>query len=467
MKTQKAGWLLFGIGLFLITSGLVLGTAVTVALANTGGAVGMDKVAAEVNPVWKGGETLDLEMIEKLREEFGPDQVAYAVETVAAKQTKDWSGKRIDAVVAGADSNYGMFHGFDFLDGGFLLAESPGAVKTVVISEALAWALFRTTRAAGMELEVYGKPFRITGVFRCPDDILHTLVKPGLPDVFLPAESMLALDDQAYVASVEVAVGDSVIFGGNTERVNAALRRTGADTARFTVTDFAAGRKSIAQKPVLIAIAAGFITVLLSTVHLIKAILGFIREMWKAHRECRRSAWLKRGLRLILPAAVIAALVLLWHHSNFKPYVPAEYLPGETLDGQKYQELLQEGLRRAFSGIREGASLNVRLFQAAGLLSGTIFRIAAYAGTLLAFAGMTALNHAQLAGNAVKTGTCQIAALLAACGLCWKSGLPVQVHTEGILVLWTSVAACLMACHAKQNSGCAPPRLVQRAGNTP
>lgn len=466
MKTQKAGWLLFGIGLFLITSGLVLGTAVTVALTNTGGTVGMDKVAAEVNLVWKGGETLDLEMIEKLREEFGAGQVTYTVETVAAKQTKDWSGKRIDAVVAGADSTYGMFHGFDFLDGGFLLAENPGAVKSAVISEALAWALFRTTRAAGMELEVYGKPFRITGVFRCPDDILHTLVKPGLPDVFLPAEFMLALDDQAYIASVEVAVDDSVIFGGNTERVNAALRRTGADTARFTVTDFTSGRKSIAQKPVLIVIAAGFITVLLSTVYLIKSILGFIREMWKVHRECRLnpppSVWLKRGLRLILPAAVIAALVLLWHHSHFKLYVPAEYLPGETLDGQKYQELLQESLRQVFSGIREGASLNVRLFQAAGLLSGTIFRIAVYAGSLLTFAGMTALNHTQLAGNAVKIGICQTAALLTACGLCQKSGLPVQIHTEGILVLWTSIAACLMAYHTTE----VPYSLAQRAGNT-
>lgn len=453
MKTQMAGWLLLGIGLFLITSGLILGTAVTEALTSTGGTVGMDKVSAEVNPAWKGGETLNLDMIKKFREEFGPEHITYTVNTAVTKQTKDWSGKRMDAVVVGADSTYSMFHGFDFLDGGFILAEKYGAVKTAVISEALAWALFRTTRAAGMELVVYGQSFRIAGVFKYPEDILHTLVKPGLPDVYLPAETMLKLDEQSYIASVEVAVDDSVIFGGNTERINAALRRMRADTGRFIITDFSAGRKPIAQRPALIVITAGCITMLLCIVQIFKAGSGLIREVWKTHREYKlnppRSAWLKQVLRLILPAAVIAALVLLWHHSDFKLFVPAEYLPGETLDGQKYKELIQESFRRVFSGIREEASVNVRLFQAAGLLSGIIFRSAVYAGTLITFAGMTVLNHTMLAGKVVKTGIWQVVALLAACGLCLKSGLPIQIHTEGVLVLWTSVAACLMACHAK------------------
>lgn len=472
MSKQKAGWLLLGIGTFLITSGLVLGTAVTEVLTNTGGAVGMRKVSAEVKPAWRGDKTLNLEMIKKFREEFGTNHITYTVESINMKQTKDWSGKKIDAAVTGADSNYAVFHGFAFSDGSFDLAEKLGAEKTAVISETLAWALFRTTRAAGMELELYGQAFRITGVFRYPEDILYTLVKPGLPDVLISAETMLSLDEGAYIASVELAVDGSITFGGNTERMNSALRRMGADTNRFIFTDFDTGRKSIAQKPALIVITAGFITVLLSIVYFIKSVMSLIREIWKTCRAYGMnppwSAWLKQGLRLLLPAAVIAALLLLWRQSGFRLYVPAEYIPGETLDGQKYQELIREGFRRFFSGIREEASVNVKLFQAAGLLSGTIFRTAVYAGALLTFAGMTALSHTPLAGGVVKAGICQIAALLAACGLCLLYGLPVRIYTEGVLVLWTFVAACLTAYHTKDAETRASDdmRFFRRAVNT-
>lgn len=453
MKTQKAGWLLLGIGLFLVTSGLMIGTAVTYALTKTGGTVGMEKVAAEVKPAWKGGETLNIRMIEKFREEFGQDCVTYTVDTGALQQTKDWSGKKFNLAVAGADGAYSMFHGFEFLDGGFFPAKNPGAENTVVISETLAWILFRTTRAVDMELEAYDQTFRIAGVFKNPENILHTLVQPGLPDIYLPAETMLELDEKAFISSVELAADDSIIFGGNTERINSALRRMGADTARFTVTDFASKTKSIAQKPALIMIATGFITILLCVVHIFKTISGLIRQLWKAQREYslnpQRSEWLKQVLGLIVPAAVIAALVLLWHYSKLKLYIPVEFIPGETLDGQKYQELIRESLRRIFSGIREEASLNVRLFQAAGLLSGISFRSAFYVGSLLTCTGMAALNHTPLTAKLVKTGIWQAVALLAACGLCLKFGLPVHIQTEGILVLWTFVAVCLTAKHAK------------------
>lgn len=453
--------MLLGIGLFLILFGYILGMAVTETLINTGGVVGMEKVAAEVKPAWKGGDTLDTKMIEKLKAEFGEERITYTVNTSTPQQTEGWSGKKVDAAVIGADSTYSMFHSFKFLHGGFFPpARKAGALKTAVISGDIAWTLFRTTDAVGMELMLYGEAFKITGVFKSPEDILHILVRDGSPDILIPAETMLALDDNAHIGSVELTTDDSVIFGGNTERIFAALRLAGANTSRFNVTDFVTGLKSIAQRPMLLIFMAGFITVLLCSTHIVRTITGLIRDMWRTHLEYdltpSRSVWYKSGLKLVLPALVITVLVLLWQQSNFKFYLPAEFIPGEALEQQKYQELLQEGLRQIFYGIDEEASVNVRLFQAAGLLSGALFRTSLFAGFLLTVAGLTALFRRPFEEAVGKTGVLQVAALLAACGLCRSFGLPVRICTEGVLVLWTFVVTCLIVSnqeHRIKNEG--------------
>lgn len=386
MKALKMGWLIFITGLFLTTAGFIMGNDVTEALKATGGAVSMNKAAAEVKQAWKGGDTLSGDMVKKIKKEYDQGLAAYTVKTAKPQQITDWSGKAFDAVIEGADGNYSMFHGFEFINGCFFPPNPKiDALKTAIVSGDFAWKLFRTVNVVGMRFMVYGEVFIITGVFKIPDNILYTLSQPCVPDVILPAETMLALDDRAYIDSLELAADDSVIFGSNSELVLSLLRQAGADTDRFTVTDFATGGKIVSQRPLLIVFAAGFAMLLLCGFHAMKACSKLAREIWNAcidgsSGKIIRTIILKHAAGLILLVAAIVAVIIIWRRWGFDIYFPVEYLPGEELDGQKYSELFKESLRNLFSGISEGSPANIRLLQSASLLSGVLFRLAFFAG---------------------------------------------------------------------------------------
>jgi len=483
MREIKTGWLLFVTGLFLTTAGFILGNAVTEALEASGGAVSMRKAAVEVKPLWKGGDTLNEDMVKEIKKEYDPGLVACTVKTAAPQRIADWSGKAFDAVIAGADDNYLMFHGFEFISGCFFRSNKTGDLKTAIVSEDFAWKLFRTVDAVGMQLTVYGEIFRITGVFKVPDNILYTLAQPCMPDVIVPAETMLALDNRAYIDSLELAADDSVIFGENTELVLGLLRNAGADTDRFNIIDFATGGKIAGQRPLLIVFAAGFATVLLCCTHMLKKFSELAREIWTAgidgkSGKINRDIILKYAAGLIIPIVVIAAITFIWSKCDFDFYIPVEYLPGEILDQKKYSDLFKESLRKLFSGISEEAPANIRLLQSAGLLSGVLFRLAFFAGFPLICCGKMIISMPKrftlqsgyvTAGNkdnfAVtpeaftlqrkfssgsilgRAAVLQVICIILTCDLCKFSGLQLNIFTEGILVLLCFIATGLLNGH--------------------
>ncbi len=482
MKTGKTGWLLLFTGLLLVTTGFVLTNAVSEGLKGILGVVSMDKVCAQVKPEWRANKPLSTDTMKLLKKEYGDELVTYTVKTAAQMQTRDWSVKTFDVTVAGTDITYPMFHTFIFRDGCFFpTMRKKNASKTAIVSEDFAWKLFRTVDATGMELELYGETFQITGVFTTSKDILNTLIQPDLPDILIPAETMLELDEKAYIDSVELVSDESVIFGGNKEEILSALSRAGADTNRFIVTDFVITGKSIVQRPFLIVYTAGLIAAILWAFHMLRTFVNLFRQI----REIRtnysldQALWpvlVKNVLKLILPVAAITALIFLLSRNSFNFYFPAEYIPGEKLEGQKYMDLMKESLRQLFSGIEQQAAVDVKLLQAADLFSGVIFRLALLPGFFLVWQGNACLTaqHTvrEMSGYAYqnenieksshtlqnhvlgrvkaegipisrmlgKAGVLQVISVLAACMLCTLSDLPLHVFTEGILVLWLFTA---------------------------
>ena len=482
MKTEKTGWLLLFTGLLLVTAGFVLTNGVSEGLKDILGVVSMGKVCAEVKPEWRADEPLSPDTMKLLKKEYGDELVTYTVKTVAQKQTRDWSGKTFDAAVAGADNTHPTFHTLMFKDGRFFpTTRKNSASKTAIVSENFAWKLFRTVDASGMELELYGENFRITGVFETSKNILNTLIQPGLPDIIIPAETMLELDEKAYIDSVELVADESVTFGGNEEEILSALKRAGADTNQFIVTDFVLTGKSIIQRPFLIVYTAGLIAAILWFFHMLRIFVSLARQIRgiRSIYSQDQALWpvlVKYVLKLILPIAAITSLILLLSRNSFDFYFPAEYIPGEKLEGQKYMELMKESLRQLFSGIEQRAPINVKLLQAADLFSGAVFRLALLPGFFLVWQGNACLTVQRTVGEISrctcqtgnieksshilqnyildgakaegmpisrmlgKAGVLQVICMLAACALCTLSDLPLQVFTEGILILWLLTA---------------------------
>lgn len=449
MKAEKTGWVLLFTGLMLVMCGFILGEALARAFRCSQGTAAVQKACAQVKPAWRGGETLSAGMMKKIQKEFGEQPVTYTVKSLLRQQIKDCSGKGVDADIQGVDLTWSMFHHFTYLSGGFFPAtRNADVMRTAVISEDFSYKLFRTHLTTGMELEIYGETFRIAGVFKTKEDILYDLVQPGLPDVLIPAETMLALDEKAYIDAVEVWTDSSLTFGSSTDRLLAALIRAGADMNRLTVTDFVNAEKSIAQRPWLLILTAGLITALSCLRCLFRWATGLFQEIRAAYAGLSfgalRSSLLHRGLSLILPVMILVVLILLWVQNDFSFYIPAEYLPGEKLEGRKYAELLLEALRQFFSGINEEASVNVKLLQAAGLLSGALFRTALFAGFILCRAGMAMINSRSFHRMLGKAGSLMVISILVACVFTVAWGLPLKVHTEGIMILWFFIATGLI-----------------------
>ena len=461
MKAERTGWLLLFCGLLLIMTGFISGNAVTRAFGNSQGTAAAQKAVAEVKPAWRGGEALHAGIIQKIRKEFGEQAVTYTVKTHSRQQIKDWSGKRNDAEIAGVDPTWSMFHAFTYQSGGFFpYTRNAKTSRIAVISEDFSYKLFRTHQTVGMELEIYGETFRIAGVYQTKKDLLHELAQPGLPDVLIPAETMLALDNKAYIDSIEVWMDSSLTFGNSADRLLLALSRAGADIEKITITDFVNAEKIIAQRPSLLILAACLMTVVSCLRILIHWVSGLFRDIRAVSadfgpRASLHSVLLKRFLYVILPLGILTVLVFLWVRIDAGFFIPAEYLPGERLEGRKYAELTLNALRRMLLGINEEASVNVKLLQAAGLISGTFFRVAIFIGFILCRAGLVMTDCRSLPGALAKTGSMLLLCLLLACAFTAASGLPLEIYTEGMLPFWLFIAADLVhKSQPMQRDGC-------------
>lgn len=474
MKNNRAGWLSIFTGLFLVFSGIILGNAVAEGLHIANGEVSMNKLVVDFNSSGERGELLRTDMIRELENKLEKPFIAYTVHTLAHKRVKDVSGMGIDAVVGGTGGYYPMFHHFEFRSGGYFpLTDSGGTAKIAVISEDVAWKLFRTVQATGLTLELYGEPFLITGVFCNGGDILKTIAKVEKPDIIIPAETMLELDASATIDSLEVAEDESAIFGGNKEKLLAALRQVGVDDTGFTITDFRETHTIMRQRPLLLVLAAG-LTAILVWFRILRCTseetVRDIRVLYSRHSlfQSLGASLSSCSRKLILPIAAILLTIYLWQRLSFHLYVPAEYLPGETLDVKQYTDLFKQALQQTFSGIHDDSPVSIRLLQASRLLSASLFRVSLTAGFGFCWIGMATVNYQRITRKSdigqspgkkpdiaaaqvggvdqlmVKAGIGLIACISAASGLCSILGLSAIVPSEGILIIWSFTAACLI-----------------------
>lgn len=93
---------------------------------------------------------------------------AYSGESYASLST---SRTDIGARVTAAGGDFFFFHPAELVCGSYF-SEDGELPYTVVLDDNAAWQLFGALDVAGMEVTIYGQPFRITGVVKAPRDTL-------------------------------------------------------------------------------------------------------------------------------------------------------------------------------------------------------------------------------------------------------------------------------------------------------
>ncbi len=453
MKIHKTGWNMLLFGMLLLVSGIILGSAAVEGLKDATGAISTEKVVVEVKPEWKGGDRkiLTMEILKKLEKKLQNNLIAYTVEPKTSKQTIESNGSRTQVILAGIGGRYNMFRRFEFVYGGFSPAFSKsGAPKIALVSEDFAWERFKTHNAIGQTIQVYGESFVIAGVFRNGRGVLHLLTKEELPEVLIPAGTMLELDSGAIIASFETAADKSEIYNSGRNLILTALRQEGLDESRLDVSDFSVHQKLMLQKPMIIVFLTGFITIIFLG---LQAFIGFkeiIRGIRSIYADYDLSNTLRAGIRtyggeMIKTSVFLAFIFVVWRFSAFDFFILPEYVPGETPDMQKYADLLRESIRNTFSGVSDKASFSIRLLQATRMLTDMILCLSVFGGLIFTRIGTKLLRNQFInAGVSIwKAGGGLFLCLAVVLGLCYVSELPMSIYTKGILIVWIYIASGL------------------------
>jgi hypothetical protein len=465
LDTRKTLMVLIFTGILFLFSGMVAGNSLAAAWVRANGALSAAKVVVDVANEQKGGghRLMTAGDMEKLRKLPETSCLTYTSRPTALKVQVECGDRNHTAYIAGIDWSYVMFSNLELSYGSFFSpGHEVGSRRTAVVSETFAWDAFRTKNAVGNRLDIYGKPFIITGVYKDNASILDTLAGKGLPEVMISAGVMMELDETAFIDSFQVAVKDTGTLDKNRTMVLSALRKIGKSEAGFSMTDYNIQGALMKQKPQLFV----FLLALLAIAALASYPVAILKDMTGAVAARRKNLYLSGAIResmgsiclgLLKLALVITGSILLWKAAAFKPYIPPEYIPGQTLDTGKYVGLLLKGLQDFFQGAGGEASYAGKLLKSSDMLINCILLLSLTAGLFLLHTGLTGIKTQVMqidrlllcAGAGAVFST---AAAAAACSLC---GLTPEINLKGVIIAWVYVSVrMLKACKKEKGESC-------------
>jgi len=454
MEKIKTGRRMLFWGLLILVAGTVGVNSVVENLKQTNAEAAMEKIVIEAMPGKEGDEKkiITINDIEELRKNLQKQPVTCTVRPGETGCAVRHSGDSFPAKLIGADTGYTMFHQVEFIIGSVSPVDTGSDnLQVAAVSEEFAWELFKTTNAAGMTIEIYGKTFKITGVFRIRKTMLHILSGLKIPDVLIPARTMLELDDGSYIDSIQIPFKENSVSDANRNLVLTELRRMQIDETMLKVTDFNNNQRQMEQKLRIIVFLPGIITICLwcyRIVVMLKRIVRSFRDAYKSRGfacaiRTEAVSQIKR-IAFILPALTL--IFLIWNGISFKAAVPPQYIPGEEPERGKYVLLFQQNLQNVFSGVSSDLSMPGKLLKAAELIVNIMFFSSTAFGTALCAAGLKIINSesSDMACNIWKAGGEFILLLAIVAGLFRLFGLIPAVNINDIFVLWSFLTTGLI-----------------------
>jgi len=454
-------YILLAIGIFILTFSSTLGASLTAKLADLNGPHQINKITATSlnnadNSESQGNGSLSPEDMRRLAQFGLPGfDLAYSSETSAWAFYKD---KQCEARVLGVNDSYNQFHQIDLKSGGFL---TPGQEyrQVAVIDENLAQALFQNSNVVGLELELYGRQFKIIGVAEDDLSFPGSLTEPEDGTVYLPVETLLELNPNSRITSLEVETRDSGPTDHNTDILQTALAAIGQDAGSFKIIDYNLEYFLMEQKNRLMNFAAGAFALVL----LFGLLKGRVQEIYhfiglrlreKYFREVLQEdrAGLITGLAEILLLA--GGMFVIWRLICFPFYLPPENMPHE-LKFSYLTDLLKSNI--------QAANLNTGYLAPPGEIRLDILKTIQnwnfvcnlFLGWPLLYLGLHLVNSAgeKLFKAEVLAGVFLLASLWLSIALLLPGKMPLAMDTKGVFLLFI---ALFLAVIVKGTQGHAP-----------
>ncbi|EHQ89124.1 ABC transporter permease [Desulfosporosinus youngiae] len=358
-KSAYPAYLVLALGLLVLTWSTLLGSSLPAKLADLGGLHKTDKITA----TWLGNfhqpeaASFTLKDMRQLSQYNLRDyDLAYAVE---ASTSAAYQKNQNPAQVLGVNDRYDQFQQINLKAGGFLTVEQENQ-QVAVIDEDLAQALFQNRNVVGLEIELYGRKFRIVGVAGADHSLIGTLTDRGYGTVYIPAKILLELEADSRITFLAVETKDAGTTGRNTAVLTTALTSIGQDPANYKIIDYNLAGLLMEQGNLLRNFLAGAVAMVM----LFALLRGKIRGLDHFCRQRLRDNYWREmikedAVRLMLDMAVILALVavmlLVWKLIRFSLYIPPENIPDELIDISFWVDLIQRGIQTRMQSAGDAA----------------------------------------------------------------------------------------------------------------
>ncbi len=444
-KSAYPAYLVLALGLLVLTWSTLLGSSLPAQLADLGGLHKTGKITA----TWLGGShqpeegSFSLQDLRQLSQYSLRDyDLAYAME---ASTSAVYQKNQSPAQVLGVNDRYAQFQQINLRSGRFLTFEQENQ-QVAVIDEELAQALFQNCNVVGLEIELYGRDFKIVGVAGNDRSLIGTLTDRGYGTVYIPAKKLLELEADAPITSLAVATKDTGTTGRNTAVLATALASIGQDPANYKIIDYNLAGLLMEQGNQLRHFGAGTVAMVMLFSLLRRKIKGIDHF---CRLRLRDNYWweiIKGDAVRLMPgiaavSALAAVLLLVWKSISFSLYIPPQNIPNELIDVSFWADLIKKGIETRQQSAGYAAPPGEVQLNVLNTIQNWNLFLNIFLGWPLFLLGLyqTQLLQEKLLKVEVFCSIFLLAALSLGTALLWLIKMPLVMETGEVLLVFSSV----------------------------
>lgn len=406
-------WWLIALGVILMGAGM-LGSLSAINAGKDTAAPGMDLVNVTAgSAAVSSGSTLT------------PDDAAAVQTAVKGSKIAWWAmghgtigtdTRSTQADVFAVSGTFQDFHHMDMMFGSFLPRKDEGSTAVVLDSD-LAYRLFGTYNAVGLDVQYQGMTFQVCGVVRADDSLLGLMSGDGQFRAYVSGYGLVSTK-KLTIAGLEAQV-PSGAPGEAVSTIQTAMQQQSIPTGSFLFEDMTEKVKLASETAALPAALLSVAALLVLLAFIVRVFRGIWRESAvDLHEDYFRNVAARLGWRLVRLLALIAASAglvwLIWSLSGLKFYLPTRFIPGSWIDTKFYTGLIKSESQTALTAAAYPRywwySAWVASTSVAGMMEGL-----AYAGTIVTALSLRSLfadrKAAALVPSAKRAGAWDIPSL--------------------------------------------------------
>jgi hypothetical protein len=331
MKKIRTGRLLVFFGVLLIAAGMIVGGSLAAA-GSPSWLTEKDYIEATAS----SDAAVSLEDMKDIAESLSSPVAWWGNE--AGIVSADRRQTRADIYAVGGP--FTDFHPVRMLKGSFISPLGDNG-NSIVLDEGLAWELFGTTDAVGMEAEFQDRTYTVAGICAGDTSLLGMLSGNGLNRAYIGYGTRETIRITGMAAALPASLP-----GKSLQAVKDALGSLGMNTVDFLFRDLTEDAKLDAESAGLPALVLAAIFTAIAIASTKAALNSMARRLPLILKETYFSDSWRTVLRQIgymaLAVAAAAGIVsLVWLLTDFPFFLPGRFIPGSWIDIDFYKNLLQ------------------------------------------------------------------------------------------------------------------------------